>query len=304
MADLIYFGSSAVWVRLSQGRATFAVSSSFYTTSSFTYDAGFDDAGKPRLTCDVNGDGFSDIIGIKADGTVNVMLSDGTSFGSSTVWYTGVGSDQGYQTQKTHPRLCGDVDGDGRADLIYASSSGLNAALSDTTSSSFIFASSWGIADFAYNQYYDSDQNPRLVGDVDGDGRDDIVGFDDSGDVRVRLSTGSGFGEASIWASGYTYANGFQSNDLYPRHLADVDGDGKADLVIFAYYSTEVRYSTGSNFEAAQWLTDTFSGQEGWTGPEWPRVIGDIDGDGRADAVGFGPGNMITLFTDHRTDMR
>ncbi len=65
----------------------------------------------------------------------------------------------------------------------------------------------------------------RLLGDVNGDGRyDAVVMFRDSGTPMVALSSGSSFTAPSAWAYSHTV-----NADRY--FLADVNGDGKDDLV-------------------------------------------------------------------------
>ena len=76
--------------------------------------------------------------------------------------------------------------------------------------------------------------HPRLLGDVNGDGMVDIVGFATDG-VMLSLSTGSGFN--SGWRT-----------DKHLRYLADADGDGMVDTVGFGDDGVYVLLSTGSNF--------------------------------------------------------
>ena len=82
---------------------------------------------------------------------------------------------------------------------------------------------------------------PRELGDVNGDEMADIVGFASSG-VYASLASGNGsFAtptfELGAFAPG---AGGWISDDLYPRQLADVNGDGSADIVGFASFGVYV----------------------------------------------------------------
>jgi len=63
----------------------------------------------------------------------------------------------------------------------------------------------------------------RELGDVDGDGRADLVGLGD-GYIGAILSTGSDFGSYQTWWDGSFYGS-------HGTFLGDINGDGRADLV-------------------------------------------------------------------------
>jgi hypothetical protein len=69
---------------------------------------------------------------------------------------------------------------------------------------------------------------------VNGDGRDDIVGFGEDG-VWTSLGTSSGgFGTPNFVLQSFARgAGGWSSNNLYPRELGDTNGDGLGDIVGF-----------------------------------------------------------------------
>ena len=73
---------------------------------------------------------------------------------------------------------------------------------------------------------------PRELADVNGDGTADIVGFGNAG-VFVSLATGGGHFAAPTYelAAFGPAAGDWSSQDQYPRELADVNGDGTADIV-------------------------------------------------------------------------
>ena len=230
----------------------------------------------PRMLADVNGDGRADIVLFHPTKGVKVALSTGNDFGTPSRW----SSEFKWSSQNESPRMLADVDGDGKADIVgFRAGKGVYVALS--TGSGFDNSSQWANAFGQSSQ----DQYPRLVADVNGDGQADIVLFHPEKGVRVALSSGNGFGMASRWSIQF---KSYSSQNQYPRMLADVDGDGMADIVGFdPGEGVQVALSTGSAFSPPsrwhRWFR--WSNQD-----EAPRMMADVDGDGRADIVGFQPG--------------
>jgi hypothetical protein len=236
----------------------------------------------PRMLADVNGDGRQDAVGFFDDG-VWVGLSNGSGFNTMTKWTTGFSYNQGWRTDQ-HPRMLGDVNGDGRADIVGFGYEGAWIALSN--GSSFGSASKW-TANFNYNQGWRVNQHPRTVADVNGDGKDDLIGFGYEG-VWITLSTGSGFGPISKWTSNFNYNQGWRV-EQHPRMAADVNGDGKDDLIGFGYTGVWITLSTGSGFgPTSMWTSDFNYSIQGWRVEQHPRTAADVNGDGKADLIGFG----------------
>jgi FG-GAP-like repeat len=89
------------------------------------------------------------------------------------------------------------------------------------------------------------DLSPRTLADVNADHMADIVGFGQS-DVRVSLATGGGHFAAPMmglpdFAVG---AGGWSSDNTYPREVADITADGKADIVGFSQAGVYVSQSS------------------------------------------------------------
>ena len=188
-----------------------------------------------------------------------------------------------------HPRLVGDVNGDGKDDLVGIGYSSVFVAIANTTGTGFYSPRIWSNA-FNYNEGWRVDMHPRLLGDVNGDGKDDLVGIGYAGVfVALANSAGTGFNSPSIWSDAFNYNEGWRVN-MHPRLLGDVNGDGKADLVGIGYAGVFVALanSAGNEFNSPSIWSDAFNYNEGWRVNMHPRLLGDVNGDGKADLVGFG----------------
>jgi len=229
---------------------------------------------------------------------VNLNLTADSLASASTRWIAAYGySAGGWTSQDKYPRMVGDVNGDGKADIVGFGSAGAYVSLS--TGSAFGTSTRW-IATFGYSAggWTSQDKYPRMLADVNGDGRDDIVGFASAG-VYVSLSTGNGFASPTRWLNSYgVSAGGWTSQDRYPRMLADMNGDGKDDVVGFSSARPLVALSTGSGFSTPlPWTNGFGASSSAWASQgRNPRCAADVNGDGRADIVGFGnDGTHVSL---------
>ena len=138
-------------------------------------------------------------------------------------------------------------------------------------------------------------QNPSLLADITADGRADVVGFGDTG-VWTALSNGDGTFQppAVVLANFSVHAGGWRV-DKHPRFLADLTGDGRADIVGFGDAGVWTALSNGDGtFQTPQFvLADLGYEGGGWRVDKHPRVLADLTGDGRADIVGFGDAGVL-----------
>jgi hypothetical protein len=243
---------------------------------------------------DFNGDGRNDIV-IGNDGTANLLyLNNGTSdpFGG----VTGLVIDPALRT--TTALAVGDMDGDGRKDLI----AGFNLAETRIYLNRYVAATD----DTPQSGQMDSSEvllvgdgldvtTALAVGDLDKDGDEDLVVGRNGQTNRVYLSTG-----------GIDPFDGVTPFDLDAATLAtsaialsDVDGDGKLDVVVAVdggqkrvYLNAFVSKEDEENPFAG--VTATLVG--GASDATTAIVLVDFDGDGDLDLVSGNDGAVNQVF--------
>jgi hypothetical protein len=231
---------------------------------------------------DFNGDGRTDIITFTrgnpaAIGDVYVALSNGAGFGDNLKW------NDWFAISADETVVIGDYDGDGKDDIatwLGKTTRQVYVALSTGTgmTSGTVWAASVGR----------DTTDVLLSGDANGDGKEDLIDFArKEGKVYVALSTGRAFATPAVW-------HNFFAVSTYERpRVADVDGDGRDDIVTYATNSPTafgdvyVALSTGSQFGDRQnsnkWH-DWFA-----IDPNEEICIGDVNGDGKDDFLTFLP---------------
>ncbi|MDS0136667.1 MULTISPECIES: VCBS repeat-containing protein [unclassified Amycolatopsis] len=182
----------------------------------------------------------------------------------------------------------GDVTGDGRADLVarkpdgtlwlYANG-GSNTAPYSTGS---LIGTGWqGFGWF-------------LVGDVTGDGKADIVAAKSDGTLWLYTHGGD---NTSPYSTGTLIGSAWQQFSHVT--LADVTGDGRADLVAARPDGTLWLYTNGGN-NTSPYSTGSQIGV-GWEQFSW-ILGGDVTGDHRADIVAAKPDGTLWLYVNGGSD--
>lgn len=132
------------------------------------------------------------------------------------------------------------------------------------------------------------------MGDIDGDGRADVCLRTTTG-VRCWTASGSRAGfDAELEGPPLSDAAGFDSAPQYTTiRLADVDGDGMADLCARWPDGLRCYRATGHGFGEISLLPD-LADESGFGDVAHYGTLrmGDIDGDGRADACARGEDGM------------
>ena len=224
---------------------------------------------------DVNGDTFIDIItGPGPGGGPHVKVFDGQTLGEVSSFFVYDPSFSGGVNV-----AAGDVNGDGRADIITGAGPGGGPHVKV-----FSGASQAGLHDFfAFGSFTGGVR--VAAGDVNGDGCADIVTGTGAGGGHVKVFDGVSGAEIRSFLP---YDSGFTGGVFVAA--GDVNGDGRADLVT----GTDDSGSAPGHVKVFDGSTGgvlhSFTPFGGFTGGV--RVAtGDIDGDGLADIItGTGPG--------------
>jgi hypothetical protein len=252
--------------------------------------------GSTTMFADINGDGRADVCGRGVSGVV-CAHSTGNSFGPTSVRTSGsqFSDAHGWNVSETYfgtLRLA-DVNGDGRPDLCGRSSGGIVCALNNG-SGSFGLAYDW-TSDFSNVAGWNAPEYATSLqfGDIDGDGKADVCGRGTSS-VACALSTGGSFRPSYLWTRTGRFSNleGWNWQPSYYRslRLADMDGDGKADLCGRSASGIECAKSSGTTFGSNNLLVTEFTNAGGWL-PEvygTTMMLGDINGDAKVDVCGRG----------------
>jgi phospholipase C len=281
-ADITGIGADGVWSSIADGAGGFSDPS--FRLVAFEANAGWRVADHPRFLVDLTGDGRPDLLGFGDAGAWTALGTGDGSFGEFKFVLAELGLSQGWSAE--YPRFLSDLTGDGRPDVVGFGIDGIWVALS-TGDGSFQPAALVS-GDLAANSGWRVANHPRFVADLTGDGHADLIGFGDDG-VWVALGNGDGSFQAAQFAlQNLGYNQGWRVEN-HPRFVADLTGDGHADLIGFGDDGVWVALGNGDgSFQAAQFALQNLGYNQGWRVDDHPRALADVTGDGRPDIVGFG----------------
>ncbi len=228
------------------------------------------------ITLDINGDGKTDMLELyPAFLTTNrrSWISNGTGFTSTS-------NDGGIGTNENTRFLAGDVNGDGKQDLVEIYPNTFNWARHIWLSNGSAFTS--GPTVTSAGGY--STNSRFLSMDINGDGKLDMVELYSNWGTYQRvtwLSNGTTFTNASS-------AGGISYNTNTQFFAMDVNGDGKSDLIELypaglgaagrhIWLSNGTGFTSGSTDTSMPWTTSS------------RYLTMDVNGDGKTDMVELYP---------------
>ena len=251
--------SSTVGVLLNAGTGTFAATATTYTSGATSGNASVVAIG------DVNADGKADLVVLNTnDSTVGLLLGTGTGTFQAATTYA-VGS----YTYPTGLALA-DVNSDGRVDVLVANNATSSVGV-------LLSRSAGGLAPAGQLPLAPGNSPQSLTtGDLNGDGKLDVVVGTAAGSVALLLGTGPG----TFAATASTFASGGSS--VQRVQVADVNADGKLDVVTANPFehSLSVLLGTGTGS-----LGSATSYSAGSNSAPPSLAVGDLNRDGRLDLV-------------------
>jgi hypothetical protein len=255
-------GNTEMNVFLGNGTGSFTFSNTYTAPNSNNFGPGPNSI----AVSDVNGDGKLDVVGLTQYNGVFIFLGNGDgTFQAPANYATGTtfGSGNGLAV--------GDLNGDGKPDLAISNNDGISILL-NTGSGAF-----GPVAYYAAGLAGSSPGDGIAIGDVNGDGKLDVVETNENFGAIIFLNQGGGtFAETGT-------INGVPMGATGNVVLGDINNDKKLDIVlvdgggnVFTFYGK----GTGvfSNGPAYPLQAPLFGGN-------YSVALGDFNGDGSLDLL-------------------
>jgi elongation factor P hydroxylase len=230
---------------------------------------------------DLNGDGKPDLVVANFTSyTVSVLLNTTAAGATTPTFAAKVDFATGDVGAYTVSVAVGDLNGDGKSDLVVANrDSNTVSVLLNTTAAGATTPTFAPKVDFAAGSF----PNSVAVADLNGDGKPDLVVANlTANSVSVLLNTTAPGAAAPSFAPKVDFAAG-----AYPHSVtvADLNGDGKPDLVVANLNANSV--SVLLNTTAPGAAAPSFAPKVDFAAGAYPYsvAVADLNGDGKPDLV-------------------
>lgn len=232
---------------------------------------------------DVDGDGRVDLIGQHGNGSVNpdfwiaqnISTPGNIEFGASLNYF-------GNTLDAGEGVAVGDLDNDGKPELVVSHNFGATLSLLKNTSTPGLISFN-NMGSIATGQYNRATQ----IADMNDDGLNDIIfKFNGTQDIRILLNTNSG-GELATSDFATEIVLTSELGNYGGMSIADVNGDGKPDILASDDGDIGVfeNIYTGGAFNSTAFATaHLFQASGNSTYPTSP-IAADLNGDSRPDLV-------------------
>lgn len=273
--DLIFTDRASHRIGIQRNQSTAGTLGTGSFTTPFYFNTGTD----PRYVrvADLDRDGRMDIVtGNYAAGTISILgnlspagVLDATTFAGRVDLSSGAG---------TCDVAIHDLDGDGRADVATVNQNAATVSLFRNLSA----PGTLNAGSFAARVDLPANGDATLaVGDLDGDGKADLISGGNSTVISIFRNTSSGGNLTnSSFAPRVDYGNpGWVHNVV----LGDINGDGKPDLIAVGELGSYLRVYANQSAPGAVTLASGVDYATGWNA--WGVSVGDLDGDRRSDIV-------------------
>ncbi len=290
IADLwwMYSGDGGVWVCTATGKGdgtfnpvkTVQLSSSNYgTIDQYTKQA-----------VDINGDGIADfVLMYSGSGGLYAYTALGRGDGTFAPLQGGAFSGSNFGANDQYVKQLADVDGDGIADLWWMYSGNGGVWIATATGKGDGTFNPVKIVQLSSSNYGSNDQYTKQAVDINGDGIADLVlMYSGSGGLYAYTALGRGDGTFDTLQGGAFSGSNFGTNDQYTKQLADINGDGIADLLwvysgdggLWVCTATGKGDGTFNPVQIVQLSSSNYGAINTYS-----RLVADINGDGFPDLV-------------------
>jgi phospholipase C len=236
----------------------------------------------PRIAVDLTGNHAADILGFGYDG-VWVSLNDGNgNFSPPNIGITDFCIATGWSIEK-HVRMVANLTDSGYPDIIGFGNAGVY--VSKGNGDGTFLPVELVVANFGYDQAWRVEEHPRYVVDLNGNGKADIIGFGNDG-VWTAMNKGDGtFYPAQYILADFGVNQGWRV-EKHLRYLADLDGDGKPEIIGIGDAGVYVAMNKGDGtFYPVKMGLVGLGYNQGWRVNKHLRLVGDILGIGKASIV-------------------